>query len=112
MKKFAVALILISLAVIGYFTFISRPEPAPEPIVRDDVTLRSTRAGDLVGFIDKHGTRAWRGIPFAEPPVGNLRWRAPQALTPWFGVIEALAPGSVCPQMKNRFPAARVNRIG
>ena len=68
MKKFAVALILISVAVIGYFTIISRPEPAPEPVVRDDVTLRSTTAGDVVGFIDKHGTRAWMGIPFAEPP--------------------------------------------
>ncbi len=102
MKRFALALILISVAVIGYFTFISRPEPAPEPVVRDDVTLRSTAAGDVVGFIDKHGTRAWMGIPFAEPPAGNLRWRAPQPPSRWDGVIEALGPGNICPQMKNR----------
>lgn len=102
MKKFTVALILISLAVIGYFTLMKRPEPAPEPVVRDDVTLRSTTAGDVVGFTDKHGTRAWMGIPFAQPPAANLRWRAPQPPAPWAGVVEALAPGNVCPQMKNR----------
>ena len=101
MTRFAIALILISLAVIGYFTVISQPEPEADPVVRDDVTLRSTTAGDVVGFIDRHGTRAWMGIPFGAPPVGNLRWRAPQPPAPWSGVKEALAPGNVCPQIKN-----------
>ncbi len=102
MKRFALALILISVAVVGYFTLMSQPDPLPEPPTRDDVTLRSTTAGDVVGFIDAHGTRAWLGIPFAEPPAANLRWRAPQPPTPWSGVVEALAPGNVCPQIKNQ----------
>ena len=102
MKKTAIVLILASLAVVAYFTVFSRPEPAPKPVVRDDVTLRSTLAGDVVGYIDKHGTRAWAGIPFAEPPVGDLRWRAPQPPRPWPGIREALTVGNVCPQMKNQ----------
>ncbi len=102
MKKFAIALILVSVAVIGYFTFLARPEPEPEPVQRDDVTLRRTTAGDVVGFIDRQGTRAWMGIPFAEPPEAGLRWRAPQPPAPWDGVLEALAPAEVCPQMKNQ----------
>jgi para-nitrobenzyl esterase len=32
---------------------------------------------------------AFKGIPFAAPPVGNLRWRAPQAVVPWDGVRKA-----------------------
>ncbi len=102
MKKFAIALILISLAVVVYFTLLPGDVPAPEPVQRDDVTLRRTDAGEVVGFIDRHGARAWMGIPFAEPPVGALRWRAPQPPRPWQGVREALAPGDVCPQLKNR----------
>lgn len=102
MKKFAFALILVSLVVIGYFTFLSKPEPTPEPVTRDDVTLRRTTAGDVVGFIDQHGARAWKGIPFAEPPVADRRWRAPQPPTPWSGTVEALAAADVCPQMKNQ----------
>jgi len=101
MKKFAVALILFSIAVIGYFTLRTEDQPVPAPIARDDVTLRSTTAGDVVGFIDQFSTRAWLGIPFAEPPGGELRWRTPQPPVPWTGVREALTAGSACAQMKS-----------
>lgn len=101
MKRFAIALILISIAVIGYFLLMPGEPEAPAPVLRDDVTLRRTTAGDVVGFIDKHGTRAWMGIPFAEPPSGQLRWRAPEPPLPWSGVMEALGPGSLCPQLKS-----------
>jgi len=40
----------------------------------------------------------WRGIPYAQAPVGELRWRAPRALAPWPGTLEALAPGAACVQ--------------
>ncbi len=35
---------------------------------------------------DSHGVRAFRGIPFAAPPMGPLRWRPPEAPVPWEGV--------------------------
>jgi para-nitrobenzyl esterase len=44
------------------------------------------------------GTHAWHGIPFAQPPVGALRWRAPRAAEPWSDVREALADAPSCAQ--------------
>ena len=46
--------------------------------------VRGRRRGDLL---------AWRGIPFAAPPVGPLRLRAPQPVTPWDGELDATSFG-------------------
>jgi para-nitrobenzyl esterase len=42
---------------------------------------------------DAAGVRTFLGIPFAAPPVGNLRWREPQQVTPWEGVRQATTFG-------------------
>jgi para-nitrobenzyl esterase len=42
---------------------------------------------------------SWKGIPFAKPPVGALRFRAPQAAEPWAGVRDATRYGSPCIQL-------------
>ena len=42
--------------------------------------------------------RRFLGIPYAAPPVGPLRWRAPRPAQPWDGVRDATRPGSPCPQ--------------
>ena len=41
-----------------------------------------TKYGTFNGFIDENGVKTWLGIPFAQPPVGKLRWQAPQKLKP------------------------------
>jgi len=41
---------------------------------------------------------AFRGIPFAAPPVGNLRWREPMPVVPWDGVRQATRPGPAAAQ--------------
>ncbi len=61
-------------------------------------TLRRVSGGDIIGSQEPDGTLAWRGIPYAAPPVGPLRWRAPQPVQPWAGVREALAHGAMAPQ--------------
>ena len=38
------------------------------------------------------------GIPYAEPPIGNLRWRAPLAKTPWQVMRPARHFSAACPQ--------------
>jgi para-nitrobenzyl esterase len=86
------ALLVVALIGVG----CSR---APEPPVADPASLRHPSAGDLVGFVSPYGSHAWRGIPYAEPPLGELRWRAPRPARPWSGTREALAPGPICPQL-------------
>jgi len=54
--------------------------------------------GILRGSAD-NGIAAFRGIPFAAPPVGDLRWRPPQPAAKWPGVREATQYGSDCMQL-------------
>ncbi|UKT66134.1 carboxylesterase/lipase family protein [Pedobacter mucosus] len=49
--------------------------------------------GTLEGQILKSGIQHFMGIPYAKPPVGNLRWKAPQQLTKWNGVRKAVKFG-------------------
>ena len=42
------------------------------------------------------GTRVFRGIPYASPPVGNLRWRPPQPHKPWVSTLNATDFRSTC----------------
>lgn len=49
------------------------------------------------------GLRTWRAIPYAAPPTGPLRFRAPRAVAPWAGVREAREFGSPAPQRKSNF---------
>lgn len=49
----------------------------------------STTHGDLRGFQANDNTWQFLGIPYAKPPLGELRWRPPVAAEPWEGVREA-----------------------
>lgn len=50
--------------------------------------LVKTRQGTLSGTREQ-GIHIWRGIPYAQPPVGELRWRSPQPPERWQGVRQA-----------------------
>src|SRR6476620_1770513 len=46
-----------------------------------------------------NGVRAFKGIPFAEPPVGDLRWKAPQPLKSWTDIRPTKGFGPRCMQL-------------
>jgi para-nitrobenzyl esterase len=58
-------------------------------LASDTETVR-VESGLLAGNVSPDGAvRAFKGVPYAKPPVGNLRWRAPQPPDPWAGVRDA-----------------------
>jgi para-nitrobenzyl esterase len=52
----------------------------------------------LLSGVEENGLRVYRGIPYAAPAVGELRWRAPQPVAVWKGVRPAEKFGPVCMQ--------------
>jgi para-nitrobenzyl esterase len=69
----------------------------PPPV---DQTLRSTQYGMVQGSDDSaaSGTYSWKGIPFAKPPVGALRWKAPVDPTAWSSTLATRSFGNACIQ--------------
>lgn len=57
-----------------------------------------TESGSLQG-VTQGSVESFKGVPFAAPPVGNLRWRAPQPAKPWSGVRKADTYSSDCMQV-------------
>ncbi len=68
-----------------------------QPIDEDPPLVVNTTAGPVRGTTVK-GHRCWKGIRYAAPPTGELRWRAPQPPEPWAEIAETVDFGPVCPQ--------------
>lgn len=57
-----------------------------------------TDTGAVQGAVSD-GVKSWKGIPFAQPPIGTNRWRAPQPIARWAGVRDATQYGHDCMQL-------------
>jgi len=57
--------------------------------------------GGTIEGVEQEGILTYKGIPFAAPPVGDLRWKAPAPVEPWTGVKKADAFGLACMQAAN-----------
>ena len=80
--------------------FLSAMAPFAVAAIQEPVRLES---GLVSGTASQAaGIRAFKGIPFAAPPTGNLRWRAPQPAPHWSGVLEANRFSAICPQASGR----------
>ncbi|MFI7056083.1 carboxylesterase/lipase family protein [Streptosporangium canum] len=89
----ALAVTLLLSACSGPPARNAGPEPpeADEGVARTDAgTVRGTVTGEH---------RIFQGIPYAAPPVGDLRWSSPRPVKAWTGTREATEPGSMCPQV-------------
>ncbi|MBR3051302.1 MAG: carboxylesterase/lipase family protein [Selenomonadaceae bacterium] len=74
----------------------------------DNCTVK-TRYGTFNGFVDEKGVKTWLGIPFAQPPVGKLRWQAPQPLKPSNKTFDAKKFGFTACQDIDENEGASVN---
>jgi para-nitrobenzyl esterase len=81
-----------------------RPQPGRAPANQSTPAPRTwplevrVTGGVVRGSQPDAGVQTWRGIPYAAPPVGALRFRAPQPVIPWAGVRDATGYGPVAPQ--------------
>lgn len=66
---------------------------------RPDGMVVETESGPVVG-VDAGGVESWLGIPYAAPPVGELRWRAPEPAASWDEPLDATEYGPGCLQAK------------
>ena len=72
--RFFSGLVLVLVIVAGAAYAYLAPEAKPAPVASDN-TLINLDTGDIVGYQNNLGVSIWRGVPFAQPPVGDLRWR-------------------------------------
>ena len=97
-KPLKPAFVLILSAIISV-TFLSCASggklAAANPSVSGRPEVLSTKMGKIRGvyspFLERGDplVELYAGIPFAKPPVGDLRWKAPQPAEPWEGILEA-----------------------
>ena len=75
--------------------------------------VRETRYGVVRGTDDSavSGTYAWKGVPYAKPPVGALRWQPPAEPSAWTGERSATQFGSACLQMGRIYGPGANNRF-
>ena len=98
----AFLVLLLLLWAIGRGTLGPyKARPAIEGETGGVTGIVTVRDGQLTGVTTADGAvEVYAGIPYAKPPVGELRWREPQAPEPWQGVLaaDAFAPMSMQPQ--------------
>jgi len=71
------------------------PTPVSRPACTAGTTV-DTAEGPVCG-LTRDGVTNYLGIPYAAPPVGRLRWQAPQPAKPWTRKLQATQPGNICP---------------
>jgi para-nitrobenzyl esterase len=86
-----------SLGLIACLTACGSDASQPPIVPIQSGTLITVDDGQLQGAVDG-ASRRFLGIPFAKPPVGTLRWRAPVKNDPWTGVRDATQFGGRCAQ--------------
>lgn len=102
--KFRAVIVTVMLAAFAAVCSAQQVPPQPQmpmqPLGNGPVV--HTGAGSLQGTLSPNGKVAiFKGIPFAAPPVGNLRWAPPAPVQPWNGVRSATAFGASCMQSEH-----------
>jgi len=91
------AVVLQVAAVAGSESVKQNASPASEVVSTDAGKVQGVTDGAIVAF---------KGIPYAMPPVGQLRWRPPQPAQAWSGVRSAQNYGNDCEQNRYLYDSA------
>jgi para-nitrobenzyl esterase len=83
---------LLAILAIGLATSCSTKQTEVNPLADPIKIDTGYISGTIIGDVGKE-VRIYRGIPYAAPPVGALRWKAPQPVAPWTGIRECTAFG-------------------
>ena len=96
---------IITVVALSYLAVLSNALSARDFFEGDKCQQQQgTNQSDLLVKIDTgciegnrlDGTRVFRGIPYASPPIGNLRWKPPQSHKPWASTLNATHFRSTC----------------
>jgi para-nitrobenzyl esterase len=87
----------------SFLGLIAVMEVAPAAQSQAPATVR-VDSGEVQGVVDD-GVLSFKGVPFAAPPVGELRWRPPQPAAKWTGVRQAGDFGASCMQGRGFGPS-------
>ena len=98
MKKTVLLILVVLLAMLLVYFW---PASSSEKIAKtsNPSAERDTRSGSVIGSEDANNTYVWLGIPFAAPPVADLRWRSPQPVKPWTETLGTTAFRDACVQL-------------
>ena len=77
------------------------PLAEAESVEAPDLAARVEVTGGTIEGIEQDGIFIYKGIPFAAPPVGDLRWKAPAPLQPWTGIKKTDTFCDACMQAAN-----------
>ncbi len=94
---------VVAAAALAALIACSGARRASDSAAPLEESRRALPAGPIIGAAGSHGSHVWRGLPYARPPVGELRWRAPEAAPRWSAPQQALAFGAICPQPASLF---------
>ncbi len=94
--RYCLSVLSLTLAIV--LTISCAPKEAEVDALLDPIKIDTGYiSGTVIGDVGDE-VRIYRGIPYAAPPVGNLRWRRPQAADSWPGIRECTAFGNASPQ--------------
>ncbi len=86
-------LLILAVILFGWMEPLRAAEAAFDP------SIVTTDKGAVRGVI-RDGVREFKGIPYAQPPIGELRWSLPREASAWTGVLDATKYKNACPQLE------------
>ncbi|KAF4574341.1 Carboxylic ester hydrolase [Pleurotus pulmonarius] len=89
---FSVLQVVLALFIVQT---AANPLPRANNVILDSATFTGTSTGKVTKFL---------GIPYAQPPTGDRRFRLPEPIPPYTGTVQATASGPSCPQQSAHLP--------